>query len=366
MGDNAYAVSKVGTGKRDAKADVSEHLREWKSWKELAPPHQDGTTLLETKTEPFALWTRTVQRWRTTRTPQNLMTFRSDFGDLFPGAIVQSRSAIENGALTSAKIATEERAPLAPVISALNSGKSAPVPPTYDTVTGAIKDAVQGRRSTSSDIRFSIAETHTSEQTALSLNVSGKYGGFAASLNAESNRKENQNSILVFLQQRAFSASVQIVSPEDLFTDRFTEARLARLKTLGAMDRDNPPLIVTDVIYGRIVAITITSESSESDLTAAAQASYNGFGAEIKADLRAAHQETLAKSEIKVFTQGSDQEAIKAAMGDGTLADYFAKEKNLEDFEPIGFVLKTLNDERELRVRNRFGLRNSPRPADPT
>ncbi|MDN3243163.1 thiol-activated cytolysin family protein [Glycomyces tritici] len=348
MGDDAYAVSKVGTGARDAKADVSEHLREWKSWKELAPPHPDGKTLLHTTTEPVWLggWTTiTTQRWRVVRTPQTLMTFRSAFGDLFPGAIVQSKTAIANGALTSAKVETEERVPLTPVITALNSGKISPVPPIYDAVYGAIKEAVAGRKCTSSDIRFSIAEAQTSEQTALSLNVSGKYGGFAASLNVESNRKENQNTVLAFLQQRAFTASVQIVSPEDLFSDKFTEERLARLKTLGTMDRDNPPLLVSDVIYGRIVAITITSKASESDLTAAAQASYNGFGAEVGTDVKDAHKETLAKSDIKVFAQGGDTEAIKAAMKDGALADYFGEEKNLEDFEPIGFVLKTLDDE---------------------
>jgi hypothetical protein len=347
MGNQAYAVSKVGTGEANAKADVSAHLREWKSWKELAPHDKDGATLLSTKTTSMDLFWNAVlieQRWRATRTPQELMTFKPNLDDMFPGSIVQSRRAIENGQLTSAQIEDEERAPVDLVVSALGSGPSARVQPTYAATSNAIKRAVQGKTSTSSGIRFAMAEAHSSEQTALALSVSGKYGGFAASLDVSSDQKNNQSSIMVYLRQVAFTASVQIESPDALFSDRFTEARLTRLETLGTVGPHNPPLIVSDVMYGRILAFSITSEASESDLKAAADASYHGF-VDIDAHVKAEHQATLSNSNIELVAQGGDTGALKVALGGGTLADYFDQQKDLSAFEPIGFVVKTLNDE---------------------
>jgi hypothetical protein len=61
-------------------------------------------------------------------------------------------------------------------------------------------------------------------------------------------------------------------------------------------------VIVTDVIYGRILASTI------------------------------------------VVAQGAGSNIIKAALGDGKLAEYFGQEEDLVDFEPIGFVVMTLDD----------------------
>jgi hypothetical protein len=60
---------------------------------------------------------------------------------------------------------------------------------------------------------------------------------------------------------------------------------------------------------------------------------------------RSTYEPAGVRALCQVVAQGAGSDIIKAALGDGKLAEYFSREQDLVDFEPIGFVVKTLEDE---------------------
>ncbi|MFD5437069.1 thiol-activated cytolysin family protein [Kitasatospora sp. NPDC127067] len=338
------ALSAVGFGERSGKADLAAHLSRWKNWGGLAPQDPDKKT---SKGEPQVTYVngvkRTQQSWSATKTPDEIVTFNPNTNMLFPGAIVQADPAIGRGHLVPAQIEDSERAPLTVVVDALTSGNSVVVPePNYGSVLDAIKETVAGKKNASPNIVFRKTEGYSSTETALALNLSASYLGFSSSLNVEAQRKEYQNTLVVYLRERAFIASCAMSTPNALINDSFTEERLTRLVNLGTMGETNPPMIVSDVSYGRILTFSFTSKATETEINAAVSASYNGF-ANISAELKARYKSVISNSEISVLSQGGDPKIIQSLLMDGNIGNYFGEPHDLDEYSIIGYVLKTLD-----------------------
>ncbi|MFE5944577.1 thiol-activated cytolysin family protein [Streptomyces sp. NPDC056480] len=341
------ANSVLGVGERGGKVDLASYLAtRWQPWTELAPQEPDEKKPMGDSTTDVVKGVKRVTRpWRMTTTPQDIFTSGKTAGTIWPGSIVQSQKIIKNGDMAFAQIETSERAPLRIAIDALGGGPSEPVQsPDYGLVLDAIKRMVAGKKNTSPTVVFKKAEAYSSTEAALSLGISAKYMTFSGSLNVEAKRKENQNTLVVYLYERAFIASAVFESPNALINDTFTEERLKRLINMKKLGPDNPPMIVSDVVYGRIVFFTMTSSATETEINAALSASYNAF-ANLSAEVTARYKSVIGESDIQVSAMGGNPTLIKSLLGDGKISDYFGEIHNMDEYSVIGYVLKTLEGE---------------------
>ncbi|MDX3763347.1 thiol-activated cytolysin family protein [Streptomyces sp. AK02-04a] len=328
----------------DEKADLASHLCTWEVWEALAPqaPDADGPVGRASGSEVDGS-SRREQPWRITATPEEIVTFNPNVSALFPGSVVQSAPAIQQGRLVPAGIEDAERASLRIVIDTLSSGESITVDrPAHGMVMNAVKSAVEGKPATYSGIVFRTVGSHTGAQTALGLGLSASYLGFGDAPEVEGQRKDGRNAVAVYLRERAYAAACDVPSANALISNAFTGQRLAELVDSGAMGPENPPVLVSHVTYGRVLAFVITSTATEENLDQAVKASYSGF-ATISSELKQQHQEVLGNAEITLLTPGSKPAIVQEQLKSGGLANSFGKRQYMADYSPIGFTLTTLD-----------------------
>ncbi|MFH8411277.1 thiol-activated cytolysin family protein [Streptomyces sp. NPDC018019] len=338
------ALSAVGTDDPAEPADMNAMIAKWTKWPDLAPHDPDKKEKIgEAKVDTVNGRIRTTQKYRATKTPEAIVTFNPNVNMVFPGAIVQALPAINQGYLEPAGVEDSDRADLGVTVDALVGRKETASPPTASNVLAAIGKVVGDGSPGSSDIVYRRVEGYTSMEVALELGISGKYGGFAASLDVEGKRKESQNTILVYLRERAFTAFCDMSTPKALFKPSFTKQKLNELVSRGKMGPQNPPLLVSSVIYGRILTFTLTSKETETEINAALKASYEGFGSGFSAELKARYQAIIRNSEISIVGLNVTPETIKGLLVDGKLNAYFSTKPPFKSYKPIGHTLHTLD-----------------------
>lgn len=337
------AISVIGTGDPQAKADIDARLRQWKKWRELAPYKSDAKTPQGNKEVTTVNGVkRTKQTYSLTKNPVEAITFDPNVNMCFPGAIVQAKPAIENGYLISAQIDDSDRTELGVSVDRLTGRKEIVSPPSASNVTAAIGKVIGDDSPGSSDIVYRRVEAYDSMQASLELGISGTYGGFSASLDISGKRKETMNTVLVFLRERGFTAFCDYSNANALFKNSFTEEKLDRLVSNGYIGKDNLPLLVNSVIYGRIIVFTFTSKASETEINAALKSSYNGF-ANLEASVKAHYQRIIGSSEVSVISKGATGEQIKELLEKGTLQNSFATPQKYKSYVRIGYTLQTLD-----------------------
>ncbi|REK87217.1 hypothetical protein DY245_27895 [Streptomyces inhibens] len=84
---------------------------------------------------------------------------------------------------------------------------------------------------------------------------------------------------------------------------------------------------------------SFTSTATETELNAALSAGYSGF-ANISASAKAHYQQIIGGSDIQVISRDGDPAVIQDLLDKGTLATYFRDKHTLDQYSPIGFVLK--------------------------
>ncbi|MEU6868628.1 thiol-activated cytolysin family protein [Streptomyces sp. NPDC046876] len=337
------AISAIGSGDPNAPADIAGRLHQWQQWSQLSP-HKDNTKVKQgdeqVSTEGGVR--RTKQSWTLTKNPEEVITFDPNVNLCYPGAIVQARHALSSGYLVSAQIEDSDRADLGITVDALTGRRQVASPPSGTRVTEAIGKVVGEDVAGSSDIVYRYTEAYSSAETALELGVSAKYGGFAAKLDVEAKRQEKHNTVMVFLREKAFTAFCDTSTPGALFKPSFTEEKLARLVSIGAMGPDNPPLLVNSVSYGRLLVFSLTSTATEREIKAALKASYSGF-ADLEADAKAHHKEVLSKSEISIIGKSITPDMVKELLDKGSLKDHFANPQKYNSYGRLGYTLQTLD-----------------------
>ncbi|GGX57605.1 thiol-activated cytolysin family protein [Streptomyces noursei] len=342
--DSVVALSVVGFGEPGAKAKLGDALARWHRWGNLAP--QDGnekTPIGEKKVDIKNGVERTTQRYRLTKTPEELITFNPNNNALYPGAIVQAGPAIQHGYLVHAGIDPADRTDVRVSVDALVGGPSVPVPkPSYGTVSDAIKKMVQGKKKGSRDIVFRKTEGYSSTEVALELGVSAKYGGVSGSIDIEAKRSTQQNTVVAYLRERAFTASCDLGNPDSYIGETFTQQKLTELISRKSMDVDNPPVIVSNVIYGRILMFSFTSTSSETEINAALQASYTGF-VDIDAKLKEHYQKIARNAKIEIISRGGPGHNVQELIVSGKISKYFDTAPDLDEYTVMGYTLHTLD-----------------------
>jgi len=134
--------------------------------------------------------------------------------------------------------------------------------------------------------------------------------------------------------------------PGDLFSEDFTQELLDEQISLGRIGPDNLPVYVSNIVYGRMMTLTMTSTYQEEQMKGALQASYNLMGGQLTAE----HLEILQNSEIQVVAIGGDANLALSLIKSGQLGDFFSSDSPLTTAVPISYTLRNVGDNEIAKV----------------
>ena len=352
-------------------AGVADYMKALPSWSDFSPSKQSqpptamgeatqqpevtldvevvneegGIDLLENVT-----YTCQSQPFTLTDNPKQIAIYSPDVELLWPGALIQGKSHRDGlGSLLGLSIA--ERTPIEVSIPSLaNDDNFRRVEtPTQGQVSQAIGsmvgNATQSGLSTPSTITFEMSEYHSESQFALEAGISGRYLNFEGSASGSVEKNASKTTVTAQFYQKMFEVVVAPPqTPDGFFSEDFTEAKLQQQVDLGRIGPDNLPVYVSNVVYGRMMMVSMTSTASASDIRATMQAAYDGIGVSVEASLSVRQRKLLQESELRVTSLGGDADATLAIIRSGNWADYFTDNVDLSSAAPLSYTFRNLGD----------------------
>ncbi len=289
------------------------------------------------------------QPYTMTDTPQKIVMYSPDVEVMWPGSLIQGKSHRDGlGALLPLTIA--ERTQVKVSIPALkNSDNYRLVDPTQAEVAQAIGamvgQATTDRLATPSTIAFDMRSYHAESEFALSTQMSGKYLGYSMSASGDFSRNAAETTVTAQFYQKMFEVVVEPPqTPGAFFSAAFTGDKLAQQEALGKIGRDNIPVYVSNVVYGRMMMFSLTSTSSEQEIRSALNAAYNGIVGSGSVSLSAKNKAILKESKLAVASLGGDAEATIAMIRSGDWSQYFTKNAPLSSAAPLSYTMRNLGD----------------------
>ncbi len=239
----------VGPDEEEPKADVAEYLASLPSWDVFSPrladeaPAATGDAVelppdtldvpivnengdLETLNDQVYVCTETPYSMR--QNPREIVMYSPNVGVLWAGGLLQGRSH-RAGNLESLPI--RQRQPVKVSIPGIASGQNYRVVenPELATVNAAIMDIVgaatlEGTPSASS-IDFEYTESHSEQQLALAMGLSGRYMGFKAKANASFEHNASETTITAHFVEKMFDVVVELPRPRRISSARSSHRR---------------------------------------------------------------------------------------------------------------------------------------------
>jgi hypothetical protein len=340
---------------------VNAYLQTLPSWAQFSPERPDQQPTPNPQTAPVPSSERidsaagstqyncVTRKMTMADTPEKIVMFSPDRELLWPGALLQGASHRDPlGSLRGLPI--RERAPIRLSIPSLASATNfrtveAPDMAGVNRAIGEMIGAASGQLATPSSIQFTLRDYTSDESFALQAGMSGKYMGFRASASASVANRANERTVMVHFVEKMFEVVVEPPqTPAALFSADFTKQRLDEQIALGRIGPSNIPVYVSNVVYGRMMAFTFTSTASVSDIKAALNAAYSGFGASISADVKAAYKKTISEGRISITSVGGPSVATVAMIASGEWQDYFRQTASLSTAYPISYTFRNLGD----------------------
>ena len=282
-------------------------------------------------------------------TPEKIAMFSPDREMLWPGALIQGKSH-RDGIGSLLPLVINERTPIKVSIPSLATADNYRVVDTPDqadvnqAIGSMVSNATTANLVTPSTIQFLMEDYDSEESFALKASMSGKYLGFRASASAAVSRSANERTVMVYFYEKMFEVVVEPPqTPGSFFSNAFTREKLDEQVTMGRVGPDNPPVYLSNVVYGRMMAFTFTSTASASEIRAALNASYKGiFSASFKVDTE--HEKILNTAKITVTSLGGSAKASVAMIASGDWRDYFKADAPLTTAYPISYTFRNLGD----------------------
>jgi hypothetical protein len=169
------------------------------------------------------------------------------------------------------------------------------------------------------------------EEMAYKLGVSASFdglfanGAFSAKFSNE-DKVEKYTVVSKLLQQMYTITFAQdsFVTARDFFSTSLSREQLDTAEENGFLARDNVPVFIGSVTYGRMVVFTATSTqaSSEKELASSLQASGATWSA--SAELTASEKEFLSTLDIEVLAVGGNQAQVSNAIKTGNWSELYA------------------------------------------
>lgn len=369
----ALALTSCGGGgdsspSSSSEAGVASYLQALPSWSEFSPPLADADPA-PVATAPVKSTERidsvdangvfsskqyacTTREFSMTSTPEKIVMFSPDRELLWPGALIQGRSHRDGvGSLVGLPI--RERSPIKVSIPSLAIADNFRVveSPDQAEVNRAIgimlNDSVAAQLAAPSSIQFTMRDYTSDKSFALQAGISGKYMGFSASASSSVDTAANERTVMVHFTEKMFEVVVEPPqTPNAFFSNEFTQAKLDEQVAMGRIGPGNLPVYVSNIVYGRMMAFTFTSTASSSDIKAALNAAYKGFGATVSGDAATAYKKILSEAKISITSIGGTSAATVAMIASGNWQDYFDASKTapLTSAYPISYTFRNLGD----------------------
>ena len=330
-------------------AQIADRIASLPAWHEFAPGSGKNLSSADPKPLPGGKGKQcTSTAYELTDTPTEIVTFDPDSEILWAGALLQGASHARRGALQELPI--RQRGPLRLSINLLARDNARTVDnPALSTVQSAIGDLVEiaskaGHRA-GSDISYDQVSSYSLEQTALELGLSARYLGGNVSSSLSMSRDTEQHNVTAYFVQKMFTVSVELPqTPIEVFGSGFTRAVLDEQVSLGRIGPENPPVYVSNVVFGRMLLFTFTSEASAEDIQGALNFAYQGPGAGVSADAAKRYRRILGSAKISVVTVGGSADDALALIRSAQLRDFFKADAPLTTARPISYTLRSLSD----------------------
>ena len=336
---------------------VAEYFRSLPSWAEYAELQEEQETVADEPSiyEQEGNLVCSVTEASITKNPEDIITFSPDSEIMWLGSLIQGRGH-RAGLGSLQELPVRQRDPLTVSIDILFSDNTRTVEnPDLASVTQAIGELIDAAEmaghTAGSSIFFNQAESHSLEQSALKLGLSASYMGNSVRSSLETDRAAGSSSLTATFTQKMFTTSMVLPqSPVDVFSSDFTEALLREQVDRGNLGPQNLPVYVGSITWGRMLVVTMTSDSSASSMKGALKASASYAGAGVSADLSAEHEAILSNSELNVVAIGGHAQAVIDLIRSGRLGAYFKEDAPLTSARPISYVLRNLGDNTIARV----------------
>ncbi len=332
-------------------ADVNAFFQQLPAWEEYAAPVADAEVVApepafyEQAGDMFC----SVTNASITRNPEDIVTYSPDSEILWLGSLIQGKGH-RDGLGSLLELPIRQRAPATIAIDILFSDNTRVVDsPTLASVGQAIGTLIDQAHDAGhlagSSIFFNQVESHSLEQSALKLGLSASYMSTSIRSSLQMERSSSSSSLTANFIQKMFTTSLVLPqTPQDVFSDEFTDELLQQQIERDNIGPDNLPVYVASITWGRMLTVTMTSDHSAAEMKAALQASssFVGFDVSITADAR--HKQVLDESEIKVVAIGGHAQAAIDLIRTGQLGEYFKEDAPLTTARPISYVLRNLGD----------------------
>jgi hypothetical protein len=337
------------TGPGPEMADVNTYMSSLPAWSAFCPPVAECDTAVGPVVEDLDMGQGTFCRTTPcsiSKTPEQVVTYGTFSNVLWLGGLIQGKS-YAGGVGSMVELPIRQRAPLTIGINLLSGDSIGAVVSNPDAasvgqaVGSLIDKAADSGYHGGSSIYFSQKEMHSLDQGMLSLGLSAKYMGAEVRNKLDISGAHAKNTLTAYFKQFMFETYiVQPQTPAAFFTNEFTQEILQEQVTAGNFGPTNLPVYVSRIQWGRIMLLTMSSDSSIVDMRNALQATHPEFGV----TLTAKYRHILSTSEIEVVTFGGDDSDALALIRSGSIASYFASSPDLRTAFPIGYALCNLAD----------------------
>lgn len=213
-------------------------------------------------------------------------------------------------------------------------------------VTSAINNIIAGSSGVvPANFNIDIKNIQSREEFALELgiDVNSTFYDLEAKLGYDS--ESEKNTFVVNLNQSFYTMSYDVPTSYDkVFASTVTPEELSKY-----VSPTNPATYISDVTYGRIYYMLVSSSSSITEMDAAINASFNAIETKVDAEIETSYMSSLKELKISVFAYGGDSETSLLTVGTTDihkLSTLLAQSSIIESGKPISYVVRSLYDNR--------------------
>ncbi len=339
------------TGSSPMPADVNSYVELLPSWDSFSPPQayanvQVGEPEVSSETYDDVDYNCNTTSYSLTDTPEDIVVFSPDSEIMWLGSMLQG-DGYANGLGSLQELPIRQRAPLTLFIDLLSENVSRTVEnPDAASVAVAVGDLIESAEASGhqagSSIFFEQRRTHSLEQASLDLGISVNYLGTHVTSELGYDQTVEENTLTAYFVQKMFTVSMVLPqTPAEMFSDAFTQARLQEQADLRNMGPENLPTYISNIVYGRMLMLTMTSNFSFTEMEAALTASRESIGS---GSIEGNHLQVLTDSRIRVSTVGGVDEGVENLIKTGELGSYFAAGAPLTAARPLSYTVRNLGD----------------------
>lgn len=317
-------------------------LTQWSDLSEPKPDDPGSKQGAAGKPEKEGKYECITQDYSLTKTPDSIVIFSGSPEALWPGSVIQAAPYIDG------KFSQLPVADYAPIVLTMDLSLTEPSVtvenPSNSTMQAAIGTLIERAKDTHVPTRAHLTskEAYSVQQLLLDFNLSAKFMNQSAKGSLNINTEIGTNNVAAYFVQNMFTVSVPTPKTPSSYFSNITMEEIQDQVDLGRLGKNNPPLYVSSVTYGRILLFTISSTSSKTDIQAALEYSYK-VGGDIDAKTKAKYENILNTSEINVVPYGGPWKDAVALIRSANIKDYFSDSSPpLTTAVPISYKLNTL------------------------